>query len=569
MWRWIRRLVASPTFEGDPEKTSAAALVNVILLLVLIGVILFVSSMVFTGEHVTALVRLIVAVLCVVDVGLLVLVRRGRVRAASLAVCGLLWVSFTLPIYAFGGIHDAAVTGYFVVTVLAGVSMGGKWLGVFGLLSLLSLSGAHWAEQAGWIVPSIEVLSDSNDFALVMLVLGAVVIVLRYALRRLAGAYSQARETSEELAESNRRLVEHRDQALAQAGELEQRARYLEAVTRISREAASFRQVQDLLDRAAGLVTEQLGYYHTGIFLLDPVAQWAELRAVTSPGGRRMVTRGHRLRVGSQGIVGTVAESATPRIALDVGEDAVFWDNPDLPETRSEVALPLRTRDRVIGVLDVQSTEAQAFDEGDVGVLQVLADQLAVAIDNAQLFERQQTSIQAERRAYGVLTREAWRDLVRSKPDLGYVKERGTVVPVDQVWEPAMQKAVQSEATVQDDDGSLALPIKVGDTVVAVLEVRQSRQHTRWGADEIALLESLCVQLAQAMERVRLYQETQLAADRERLVGQITARIRSSLDVETMLRTAVDEMQQSLGLDRVAVHLATADGATKVVEPGS
>ena len=155
-----------------------------------------------------------------------------------------------------------------------------------------------------------------------------------------------------------------------------------------------------MLSSAVRLISERLDFYHTGLFFVDPSGEWAVLQAASSEGGRRMLERGHRLRVGAQGIVGDVAARGMPRIALDVGRDAVFFDNPDLPDTHSEMAMPLRSRDVVIGVLDVQSRERGAFTPEDIGVLQTLADQVALAISNARLFSEAQEALATQQRVY-------------------------------------------------------------------------------------------------------------------------------------------------------------------------
>jgi GAF domain-containing protein len=144
------------------------------------------------------------------------------------------------------------------------------------------------------------------------------------------------------------------------------------------------------------LISKQFGFYHAGIFLLDERDEYAVLQAASSEGGRRMLERGHKLRVGEVGIVGHVASTGEPRVALDVGEDTAHFAHPDLPNTRSEMALPLKVQDRVIGVLDVQSTHEAAFSEDDVAVLQTMADQLATAIANARLFEQVQRRARRE-----------------------------------------------------------------------------------------------------------------------------------------------------------------------------
>ncbi len=179
--------------------------------------------------------------------------------------------------------------------------------------------------------------------------------------------------------------------------ETQRRATQLAAAAEVARDATAILDVDQLLDETVHLISEQFGFYHAGVFLLDEGEKFAVLRAASSEGGRRMLERGHRLPVGKVGIVGHVASTGEPRISLDVGLDAEHYAHSDLPDTRSEMALPLKVRGRVIGVLDVQSTQESAFSEEDVRILQTLADQLAAAIANARLF--QEVRADAMRRA--------------------------------------------------------------------------------------------------------------------------------------------------------------------------
>jgi GAF domain-containing protein len=260
------------------------------------------------------------------------------------------------------------------------------------------------------------------------------------------------------------------------------------------------------------------------------------------------------------GIVGYVVRQGEPRIALDVGEDAVFFDNPDLPETRSEIALPLRTRGEVIGALDVQSIEPAAFGDEDVTVLQTLADQIAVAIDNARLLQQAQESLAAERRAYGELSREAWRDLLQAESELGFFSRAEDTVPAGELWRPEMEKAVRTaRTTLDDEDGTrLAIPIRVGDQVIGVVDGRKPEGSGQWTEEEVELLEAMAAQLNVALEGARLYRDTQRRAAQERLVGQVTARMRETLDVDTVLRTAAQEIRQAMGLSTMTIQLAPA-----------
>jgi GAF domain-containing protein len=258
--------------------------------------------------------------------------------------------------------------------------------------------------------------------------------------------------------------------------------------------------------------------------------------------------------------VGYVTGQGRPRIALDVGTDAVFFDNPDLPDTRSEMALPLQVRGETIGALDVQSTEAAAFSDEDVAVLQTLADQLAMAISNTRLLQQVQESLEAERRAYGVVSREAWSDLLHAQLALHQRYDPQGILPADGQWREQVRMAAQQGKTVSGQEKpptTLATPIKVRDQVIGILDAHKPAGAGAWTAEEITLLETLADQLGIALESARLYRDAQRRAARERLIGEVTDRVRETLDIETMLKTGVQEVHQALGLPEVTVRLAT------------
>ena len=348
---------------------------------------------------------------------------------------------------------------------------------------------------------------------------------------------------------------------------LQRRAVQLQTAAEVARDATAAGELGDLLDRAVALIRDRFGFYHAGLFLLDDEGEYAVLRAASSEGGRRMLARGHRLKVGEAGIVGWSAGFGQPRIALDVGEDAVFFDNLDLPETRSELALPLKVRERVIGVLDVQSVEPAAFTEEDVAILQVMADQLAVAIENARLFQEMQMTIRDAEAAYGRYTQEAWREVTRAGR-LAY-RYRGTGVEpvgeppeeVQRVWlegQPVSLPATTDAGEAQAALSSLAVPVKLRGQVVGVLNLRFRSESV--SPETISLVEQVAERLALALESARLLRETRALAGRERTIRQITEDMRRVVDVEAILQTAISQLGNVIGAPRVYVRLGTEEG---------
>jgi HAMP domain-containing protein len=192
-----------------------------------------------------------------------------------------------------------------------------------------------------------------------------------------------------------RELMEGLEQRVAErTRELQRRAVQLATAAKVSRAATLVLDPDELMHQTVDLIRDRFGFYYVGLFLLDEAKRWAVLRAGTGEPGRQMLEAGHSLQVGGESMVGWCTANVQARIALDVGEEAVHFDNPLLPETRSEMALPLISHGQVIGALTVQSTEVVAFSDEDISALQTMADQLAVAIDNARLFREVQSSLE-------------------------------------------------------------------------------------------------------------------------------------------------------------------------------
>ncbi len=171
--------------------------------------------------------------------------------------------------------------------------------------------------------------------------------------------------------------------------DLQRRNMHMMASSEVAKAATQIHETQELLTRCVDLIRTHFGFYYAAIFLIDEEGEWAILRAATGDAGKELLEVGHKLGVGSQSMVGWVTANNAARIALDVGDEAIRFDNPYLPKTRSEMALPLRVRNQVIGALDAQSTSVNAFSDEDIQTIQMMADQVAIAIENARLFERQ------------------------------------------------------------------------------------------------------------------------------------------------------------------------------------
>jgi GAF domain-containing protein len=397
---------------------------------------------------------------------------------------------------------------------------------------------------------------------------------------RFRGEHRVLAESLMELSSQTQSMVlELEENVIERTRELERRATQLRAAADVGKAASSVRNLSELLQQTTKLINERFKYYHVGIFLLDERKEYAILSASNSEGGKRMLEKKHRLKVDEKSIVGYVSQNLTARIALDVGQDAVYFDNPDLPGTRSEMALPLVASGQILGVLDVQSTEQSAFSDEDVVALQILADQITIAIQNANLFSETEKALQASREVFGDVSREAWKKVLRNQPRIGYIATpSGTAQMSAETLEPNLAKSFNTGNVITNVDGlTLTVPIKVRGQVIGGIRLKKSDISDAWNQDETNLALTLSDQLSGALESARLYRESQQRAVRETLVSDISARISAASRVDAILRETVQELGQTFGNATVSFQVveqsneslpdAGVDGVTES-EPG-
>ena len=302
------------------------------------------------------------------------------------------------------------------------------------------------------------------------------------------------------------------------------------------------------------MVSERFGFYHAGIFLLDSAGRYAVLQAASSPGGQRMLARGHRLQVGKVGVVGYCAGTGLPRISQDVGADIVYYDNPDMPRTRSELALPLRVRNTIIGVLDVQSTEASAFAQEDIDVLQTLADQVALAIDNVRLLQSSQRALDELQRLYGQQAGQAWRQKLTGQQIAYQFTPTGLEVGDQKV-----------AASLQNRPGHrLQKEIRFRGQTIGNLNLLRETEDGTWSEEEQALIDEILEQTALALENARLVDQIRLRSDQIQLLQEVSAISSEVLDEERLLPILAEKMQASLEVEHCGVVLLNSDTATLV-----
>lgn len=557
----IGSLFRAPVFEEE-EKNFRAKFINGFAWSVIVLLVLALIPQLIHPKNFTIVVF---SGLIVVMAIALYFLHQGNIDTSGIIIVVLGWLGVSIQAFTADGVKDAIIVAFLALSLLASIIVSLRAGGVV----ILSGIGMIWAlallQVNGVFTPSSQnPIPYARDLTFVFIAVTILVYFsttsMQNAIRRATNSEANLVQSNQDLQELNQSLeerVSNRTAELEMANQRnERRARQFEAIAQVARATTSMQDEDSLLFRLAQVISEQFGFYHVGIFLLDDQRENAILRASNSEGGRRMLARRHSLKVGQIGIVGHVASSGNPRIALDVEEDSAFKDNPDLPDTRSELALPLRDARQIIGVLDVQSTEAKAFLPEDTETLYTLADQVAIAIQNARSHEATHRLLEEAQRTSESYIKEAWRLIQAQEKRIGYVVSDNNIKPLEKFNDfPYINKITQQgEGLVEDGEtGTLAVPIHLRGEVVGVLDIRVPSGH-EWDPDEVDIAKAVADRLSLALESATLLHTTQRRAEIERLTADISGKIGASVNMRNVLQTAVEELGRVLPGSEVVIQ---------------
>lgn len=550
----FKQFVAAPVFE-DEDMTRVASLQNVILL-ALAG-----SSALFTA--LSALVRssqpsglIIGAFTAVLTLGMWFFMRRGYVRQISILLSTAFLVIVTMSTLLAGSVRDPIAAAYVVCIVIAGLLISLRAALVFTGLSILAYVGLIQLELLGTMTPVLEPpgAPELVTFAAVMITFVAFLIV---ALRGTRNAYELARSNERALSVAN-------DELVAARASLEQlvvaRTEELRASAEVGRVATSILDPEHLLREVVRVIATRFDFNHAAAFTVDRTGKYAVLRAATGAVGEALLRRGLKIKIDGSSMVGFAMSHRRPRVSLDVSEEEVYAE-PRLPETQSEIALPLIVGDKVLGALDVQSGREDAFDQATLAVLQAMSDQIAIALDNANSYAATQEAIQQARGLYN-----AAEEVGRLEVDLedkveAMMRAAGETIGFDRWWvvvfdarrewlipiaanqgktgrdhairiaeqqsSPVVRSAVYGESYVVNDPENdsrlqdvpsnrrmnigkfIAVPILTSNQPLGALTFGRSLEGRELTEGELRVGQSLASLTAIAIENQRLFDETQ------------------------------------------------------------
>lgn len=381
--------------------------------------------------------------------------------------------------------------------------------------------------------------------------------------------------------------------------ETRKRALQLQTAAEIARDISGSLDIGELLTKAVTLIRERLNFYHAAIFLDDAAGEYAVIREATGDAGMQMKRAGHKLKIGSKSIVGYVTSSGEHLVVNDTSREATYYANPLLPDTRAEVAIPLKIGQRILGALDVQSDEVYAFNTEDITVLRILADQLAIAVINSELFAETQEHLSQHRLLHHVTTAAASgttlteslmsaaqglqvtlggdrvailladrvRNTLKVEAIAGYSEEVKKVeIPIGEGvtgWVALHQQPLRINDVSQDPryivigsnvSSELAIPLSYRGDLLGVLNV-ESDQIGAYGENDEELLGTLGGSLAAIIANARLLEQIRRQVDRERMLYEVTNKIRRSTDMQTIMSTTAIELSKAFGASRAEIKI--------------
>lgn len=547
---------------GDRFITTDRMVVN-ILISTAIGLVVIAIAVGLAGAN--PLAAWILSIAALINVAGIVLAYRGITLPGRVMIPAILTIVVGFIAFTRDGLNHISVAAFPVVIVLAGLLLGTLGLYIFAAAASVAAVIIGIADISGLSPFAVQGRTSYDDIAITITLFFLTAFVLNIIIRRLMESVREAQVYGEVQQKANLELQKLQGElelrVRDRTSELERRAAQLQTITGLSESIAELQDLNELFPVVTRLISERFGFYHVGIFLVDSAGEFALLQAANSEGGKRMLARGHRLRLGT-GVVGYAAQTGHPRIALDVGADAVFFDNPDLPNTRSEAALPLISRGRTIGVLDVQSTEAGAFSTDDLQVLTALASQVSIAFENTRLLTETRAALVQVQEVYNEFTRAEWSQTASRSEKHGFRYHAGRIELLeDELRTPEVVSAVEKgRSALKQADGSeerraaVAVPVKLRGEVIGVLHIESDDPAKEWQADDIGLVEAVAERVAFSMENARLFQEARRRAAKEQLISEASAKIGSAFNLENILKATAEELERVLGGSEVVIQ---------------
>lgn len=515
--------------------------VQVLLIFILIASVLLAIT-IQLEDRLFSLSGMVSAVAAGLAAGALAIVHRGS-NVRTIGTGAIIYLVF-VSIFSFAGDFDILIILLLLATISAAI-ISPRF--IFWLVNALSIGTTVWFVVYSGELGAEAVEIDSTIFPIVITLLLALLppvlgLMLRFFIDRLEAVARNSQRT----------------------------ATLLEASANIGQNVSQMLELDELLKRSVEIVRDRFAFYHVQIFLIDEPREYAYLQASTGKIGEEMLARGHRLRIASNSVIGRVSLSGEPIIARDADQDKGHSFNELLPDTRSELAIPIKDNDGIIGALDVQSRVSNVFTTNEIRILNVIANQLATAIRNALLFEKQahnlrenkrlfiesETNLREIQRLNRQLTRQAWADYLKMDRRIIGVTLDGKSFNNTAQWTDKMVESGQRRRPIRfKEDGAdkIAVPIELRGEVVGAIEIDTDNAANDEGT--IDMIQAISQRLAVSLDNARLFEETQEATAQEQRIGELVSQYQSAITVDDLLQITLEGLIETLGAEAGSIRL--------------
>jgi GAF domain-containing protein len=560
MLRKISTIFALPVYPNDEDKTRKARYAHVIALAFLVLPLGFEVLVRIFGEYaqLSILDLIVFGVVSIALIGLLLL-KHDRVELTSLLLVVLTWVATNALAASGYGAKDASFILNFAIVLMAGLLLSWQASLVITALSIASGFALAYAEQNGLIqVASYPITSFARDITFVF---GLNWVLMYLLIHGLETALKKSRISLAQLESANSSLYQTQDELRTRSTELmfanqelEKRTRKLHAITIVTRTLAAIPTFESFLHSVSRAISERLGYYHIGLFLLDERKEFAILRSANTEGGQRMLAADYRIPMKQIHPITSVAQTGQPNVFHSLADDKDNFYNAEVPGTRSALILPLKAGDQVIGVLDLESDQISDFSEEDISILSVLADQLAINIQNLLLYEQAQNALREAHAVSAQTSTRAWRDYEKAIQTKGYR------------YDGIKSEPLKEPRGAGKETASLAVPIRLRGQTIGSFKLNPSSPSRGWTDDEVAMVRATAERVALALEGARLLDEAQKRAAREAFLSNVATKLSASFQLDSILRDTVQELGQTLKSSTVTFQLVNPSESGAPIE---
>lgn len=553
MFSRFKRFFAPPIFE-DPEKTRRANNLSTILNALTVIIILWAWYPIFVqGGAQIAVALAIFGVLA----GMHTLLRRGQIRLLGNLLAFSLWIIVVAFMWIFGGVRNSGFSAIAIIIVIASLTIGARAGFIYALISVIAGITLVVAENEGWLPPyayepnTTILTSYSLLFLAVGLLLTLAIGNINKALKESAQATQKTKETLNLLEKSSAELE-------ARTVVLEQQNLALQIVAEVARISAQAKEQDVLLNDIVNLLVKRLKIDHVGIFLADEQYEYVHLVATNSEEGKNLLLEGYKLPVSADTFGWVLSESDA--LPCQVGKQLYYITKPDsLAESKMNISYPIATASQLIGLINIQAVSPEPL-QMDIDTFQVVVTQIALSLENIRLVQQLQQQVQEIRHLVRQTTDNVWKEWEKRKV-LGYAYNQIQVLPCQETFPNNVYELLKSGKTASYKTASpkprsrLVAPVVLRDNVIGVIGYEAENPDHTWHTSEITLLETIASRVSLALENSRLVAEAQQRAEQEQILGQITAKVRETLDIETILQTAVAEMCKSYDLEEAEIRL--------------